>query len=157
MAERKLAVVTGAANGLGRAIATRLAQDGAHIVAVDRDEAGLATLAEAIRGAGGEIASWAGDLTDTARIVAIFAEIRAQLGAVGILVNNVGGSMRGQAVRFAESDLSSYEHMLALNLRPTVWASRQVIGEMKQRGWGRIVNITSEAAFRGAAREAQGA
>jgi acetoacetyl-CoA reductase/3-oxoacyl-[acyl-carrier protein] reductase len=145
-------MVTGAANGLGRAIALRLAQDGARIAAADRDEAGLATLADAIRGAGGEIAVWGGDLTDTDRIVAIFTEIRAQLGAVDILVNNVGGSMRGQAVRFAESDLSSYEHMLALNLRPTVWASRQVIADMKERGWGRIVNITSEAAFRGSER-----
>ncbi len=152
MADHKLAVVTGAANGLGRAIALRLAQDGNRIAAADRDEAGLATLADVVRQAGGEISTWAGDLTDTGRIVAIFGEVRDKLGPVDILVNNVGGSMRGQAVRFAESDLSSFDHMIGLNLRPTVWSSRQVIDEMKARGWGRIVNITSEAAFRGAER-----
>jgi acetoacetyl-CoA reductase/3-oxoacyl-[acyl-carrier protein] reductase len=152
MADRRLAVVTGAANGLGRAIAIRLAEDGNRIAAADRDEAGLAALADIVRQAGGEIATWGGDLTDTGRIVAIFGEIREELGPVDILVNNVGGSMRGQAVRFADSDLSSFDQMIGLNLRPTVWASRQVIGEMKQRGWGRIVNITSEAAFRGSER-----
>jgi len=152
MADQRLAVVTGAANGLGRAIALRLAQDGNRIAAADRDEAGLATLADVVRQAGGEISTWAGDLTDTDRIVTIFGEVRDKLGPVDILVNNVGGSMRGQAVRFAESDLSSFDHMIGLNLRPTVWSSRQVIGDMKERGYGRIVNITSEAAFRGSER-----
>ena len=92
MADPRLAVVTGAANGLGRAIALRLAQDGNRIAAADRDEAGLATLADVVRQAGGEIVTWSGDLTDTGRIVTIFGEIRDNLGPVDILVNNVAAA-----------------------------------------------------------------
>src|SRR5690606_26154679 len=94
----------------------------------------------------------AGDLTDTDFIVSVFAEIAEAAGPAAILVNNVGGSQRGKSTPFAAADPVMLDEMLALNLRPTVWATRQVIQGMRENGWGRIVNITSEAAFRGTVR-----
>lgn len=149
---QKTAVVTGAANGLGRAIALRLASDGARVAAVDKDEAGLARLAANLDGLGGGAFSVAGDMTDSGFIVDAFAKIARDFGEADILVNNVGGSQRGKAALFATADLAMFDAMIDLNLRSTVWASRQVVAGMQQRGWGRIVNITSEAAFRGTAR-----
>ncbi len=149
---QKLAVVTGAANGLGRAIALRLAADGARIAAVDKDGERLAALAAALDEQGVESFTRAGDMTDSDFIVAAFAEIAADFGAADILVNNVGGSQRGNAALFATADLAMFDAMIDLNLRSTVWSTRQVVAGMQQRGWGRIVNITSEAAFRGTSR-----
>jgi acetoacetyl-CoA reductase/3-oxoacyl-[acyl-carrier protein] reductase len=153
MADRqKIAVVTGAANGLGRAIALRLAADGARIAAIDKDAAGLASLAAQLGDQGTAAYTRVGDMTDTDFIVAAFAEITHGFGEADILVNNVGGSQRGKAALFATADLAMFDQMIDLNLRSTVWATRQVVAGMQQRGWGRIVNITSEAAFRGTAR-----
>ena len=149
---QKTAVVTGAANGLGRAIALRLASDGARVAAIDKDGAGLETLAAELDRLGVDAFTVAGDLTDSDFIVTAFADIAEGFGNADILVNNVGGSQRGNAALFATADLAMFDAMIDLNLRSTVWACRQVVAGMQQRGWGRIVNITSEAAFRGTAR-----
>jgi acetoacetyl-CoA reductase/3-oxoacyl-[acyl-carrier protein] reductase len=85
-------------------------------------------------------------------IVEAIREIKQRAGPIDILVNNLGQSGRERACYFTESDLSTFDFLLDINLRTTVWASRQVIGDMKARGWGRIINITSEAAFTGGPR-----
>lgn len=149
---QRTAVVTGAASGLGRAIALRLGSDGARIAAIDKDGAELETLAAELSRLGAEAFTVTGDLTDGGFIVAAFADIARGFGEADILVNNVGGSQRGKAALFATADLAMFDEMIDLNLRSTVWASRQVVAGMQARGWGRIVNITSEAAFRGTAR-----
>jgi acetoacetyl-CoA reductase/3-oxoacyl-[acyl-carrier protein] reductase len=148
----RLAVVTGGAGGIGRACAQALAQEGARIALIDRDEVALGELTADLRGRGIDATPVRANLTSLDSIVEATREIERQAGSIDILVNNVGQSGRERACYFTESDLSTFEFLLDINLRMTVWASRQVIGAMKARGWGRIINIASEAAFTGGPR-----
>lgn len=102
----KVAVVTGAANGIGKAAALKLAQEGADLGLLDRDTAGLAAAAAEISGFGRRVQVEAVDCTSRDGIVAAFAAIRAALGPVDVLLNNVGQSARENAAPFAEADLA---------------------------------------------------
>lgn len=147
MSGNRVALVTGAANGIGCAVAMRLAADGATIIALDRDAAGLEALAAEI-----DAQTTALDLTDTAALADAIDALTLAVGAPDILVNNVGGSSRERAALFSEADLSALDTMLDLNLRTAVAATRRVLPAMLARGWGRVINIASEAALVGGAR-----
>ena len=145
----RTAVVTGSANGIGRAAAVRLAKDGAYVALLDRDAAGLDDTARIIADAGGHAECVAGDLTDAAFVEGAFARIERDRGGVDILVNNVGQSAREQASEFWCSEAPLWQFMLDISLLTTMSCSRQVVGGMRERRRGRIVNISSEAAFIG--------
>lgn len=145
----RVAVVTGAGNGIGAACATRLAADGASVVLLDRDENAVRDLAGAIRSEGGSSVPLAVDCTDRAAIESVFAEIAAMVGPVDILVNNVGQSARERMSDFAEADMAVLDFILDVNLKSAVICARQVVPTMKQRGWGRIISLTSESAVNG--------
>jgi acetoacetyl-CoA reductase/3-oxoacyl-[acyl-carrier protein] reductase len=145
----RVAVLTGAANGIGRASAVRLAADGAQVGLLDRDEAGLIETADLITKAGGKALWIAGDLTDTPFVEGAFARLASELGPVDILLNNVGQSAREQASEFWCSEASLWQFMLDISLITTMTCSRQVVGGMRERERGRIINISSEAAFIG--------
>lgn len=147
MSGNRVALVTGAANGIGRAVAMRLAADGATIIALDRDAAGLEALAAEI-----DAQTTALDLTDTAALADAMDTLTLEVGAPDILVNNVGGSSRERATLFSEAHLSALDTMLDLNLRTAVAATRRVLPAILARGWGRVINIASEAALVGGAR-----
>lgn len=147
--EGKVAVVTGAANGIGAATARRLAEDGAKVALCDLDGVGVAALAESIAAGGGQAVGHSLDCTDRSAIEATFAAIAAELGPVDILVNNVGQSARDRMSDFAEADMAVLDFILDVNLKSAVVCSRQVVNGMKARGHGRIVNITSESAVNG--------
>src|SRR5215813_2972268 len=86
----KVAIVTGAASGLGRGIALALAGEGARVAVVDLNDTGAKETAEAIAKAGGEAGAWRADISDKARVDQVVAEVASRWGGVHILVNNAG-------------------------------------------------------------------
>jgi NAD(P)-dependent dehydrogenase (short-subunit alcohol dehydrogenase family) len=138
----RVAVVTGASRGIGQAIAERLAREGAHVALVARSEGGLSAVAERIRAHGGAATVLVADVTDAARSEAAMKRLRDAQGGVDVLVNNAGGNVRTPA---AELDLGLWNRLLALGLTaPFHWAQLCGAG-MRERGWGRIVNVGSVA------------
>jgi 3-oxoacyl-[acyl-carrier protein] reductase len=136
------ALVTGASRGLGRAIARRLAEQGASVCVnyLSRaDEA--ATLVEEIGGAGRAIALRA-DVGDPAQVQRMLERINAELGPISILVNNAGMAYRATLETFEPSGM---ERMRRTNVDGLIHVTRSVVPGMKERRYGRIVNITSIA------------
>ena len=141
----KVALVTGASRGLGRAIALRLARDGAAIGVNYRQQAEQAeSLAAGIRAQGGRAVAIAADVADSAEIGAMVARVASELGPIDILVNNAGVLRRGD---LADFDFSQMEGMRRTNVDGLVHVTRAVVGGMKERRYGRIINLTSIAAF----------
>ncbi len=147
--ENKTAVVTGAASGIGRASALRLAQDGADVAVIDLNETGLEETRQLIRGTGRSCLAVQADLLDRDSISATFEEIANNLGPVDILHNNAGGPARGRTRSFPNATLEQWDEVLTLNLRSVADCTREVIGGMKERRYGRIITTASEQAFRG--------
>ena len=142
------AVVTGAASGIGRACAVRLAQDGADVAIFDVDERGLADTAALIDDTGQRCVPVTVDLLDRAAIGAAFTEVREQLGHVSVLHSNAGGTAGARVRTFANSDDDQWDTLTALNLGQNIDCIRQVIGPMIEEKYGRIVVTSSEMAFR---------
>ena len=145
----RLAVVTGAASGIGRATAKRLAQDGNDLCLMDRDEDGLRSLVPEIEALGRGITALVVDFLAREQIEAAFGRVAAELGPVDILVNNVGMSGRARAAEFWQADLDVLDWLIDLNLKATIYASRMVVPSMRERRTGRIISIASEAAYIG--------
>lgn len=136
------ALVTGASRGLGRAIARRLAEQGAAVCVNYLSSADAATtLVEAIGGQGRAIALRA-DVADPAQVDSMLARIGAELGPISILVNNAGVACRATLETF---DPAGLERMRRTNVDGVIQVTRRVIPGMKERRYGRIVNITSIA------------
>jgi len=142
----KLALVTGAGSGLGRATALRLAAAGARVVLVGRRAGPLAEVAAAIRGAGGEAWAEAADLAVAAEIVALVARVREAIGPVDILVNNAGAAPTVKNLRWMPE--AEWESTIAVNLTAVYAAVRAVLPDMLERGDGTIVTVSSLAALR---------
>lgn len=138
----KTAVVTGAARGIGRAIAMALAENKARVAVLDL-EGNLATsTAEAIANAHG-VQTWAAsmDVSSKEQVASVFAALREQFGTVDILVNNAGVTTNvGTVVELSEE---RWDRELAINLSGAFYCCRQVLPGMMERQWGRIVNISS--------------
>jgi len=140
--DERVAVVTGAANGLGRAIALRLAAEGASVVLGDVDGPGLERVAAAITGAGGRAAPIVGDVTEEEPAARLIGAAIERWGRVDILVNNVGGSRNA---RIWEMRVEDWDFVLRLNLRSTFLCTRAAVPHMMQRRYGRIVCLSSGA------------
>ena len=138
----RVAVVTGAANGLGREIALLLAREGARVALGDLDAAGLERTAAAIAAAGGTAIAVAGDLTDEEPAQRLIAAAVAELGRLDILVNNVGGSRNA---RVWEMKAEDWDFVLRLNLRSTFLCTRAAVPHMMGQRYGRIVCMSSGA------------
>ncbi len=140
----KTALVTGAARGIGRAIALRLARDGAAVgINYQKREDRAESLAAEIRQVGGKALTLQADVGDGAAVRAMAERIERELGPVDILVNNAGVVRRGDLSDF---DYSQMEGMRRTNVDGLVNVTRAVVDGMKQRRSGRIVNIASVAA-----------
>lgn len=143
----KVAVVTGAARGLGKAIALQLAKDGAAISVWDLDGAGAEATAAEIKAAGGKAIAVAADCADAAVIATAASRTRAELGAISILVNNAG--MTG-FVPFQQTSEELWDRMMKVNLKGPFLCTQEILPDMLAAGWGRIVNISSSSAQTGA-------
>jgi 3-oxoacyl-[acyl-carrier protein] reductase len=141
----RTALVTGASRGLGRAIALRLAREGA-TVGVNYREQGEAAAAvvEEIQAHGGRALAVRADVADAGRVGDMVARVTSELGDVDILVNNAGLFRSGD---LADLDFAQMESMRRVNVDGVVTVTRAMVGRMKERGFGRIVNVASVAAL----------
>jgi short-subunit dehydrogenase/pimeloyl-ACP methyl ester carboxylesterase len=142
----KLALVTGAGAGIGRATAVELARQGARkVVIVDRDLAAANEAADAVRAACAEAVVYEADVSDEAAVNDLAAQVRNDHGVVDILVNNAGIGMAG---RFLETTSAHWDAIMGVNVRGVISGSRAFGAQMVERGeGGTIINIASAAAF----------
>lgn len=145
---RRLALVTGAAQGLGRAIAERLAADGIALVIGDLQHDAAQRAADELSAAGSPASALPLDVADERSVAAAYAEIERRFGRLDILVNNAGviGLQDGKRAAVAEMSLATWEQTLRVNLTGTFLMCRGAIPLMRRRRWGRIVNIASTSA-----------
>ncbi len=139
----KVALVTGAGSGIGRAAAARLVEEGARVIATARKEEGLRALAE---GAAGTVETVQADLTDSADMERVLSRVR-DVGRLDILVNDAG--IMDGFLPLHELDDETWEAVLAINLVAPVVLSRALLPLMMAGGGGSIVNVSSLAGFRG--------
>jgi len=138
----QVAVVTGAASGLGRAIALRLAEEGARMALGDIDTSGLDRTVSDITATGGQAFGVLGDVTDEAPAARLIADAVARHGRLDILVNNVGGSRNAKIWEMAAED---WDFTIRLNLRGTFLCTRAAVPHMMKQRSGRIVCLSSGA------------
>jgi len=139
----KVAVITGSTQGIGKASAVRLAQEGAKVVICGRDQAKLDNAAAEIKKAGGEVLACRADVSKAADIERLISAAIERFGRIDILVNNAGTSIRG---KFLEVDDAKWSSDLELKLFGAIRCSRLALPYMKKQGSGRIVNITTSGA-----------
>jgi len=147
--EGKLAVVTGAGSGIGRASALRFASEGANLAIIDLDGNGLEETAESARADGTKVLTITADCTDEAVVKDAFRKIASEAGFVDILMNNVGQSARERASEFYQSDSEVWRFVIEVSLITTLTASRQVVPAMREARRGKIVNVASNAGMAG--------
>jgi 3-oxoacyl-[acyl-carrier protein] reductase len=139
----KIALVVASSRGLGRAVAEELGAEGSSLVLCARDETTLQATAAAIReSTGATVVALAADVSDPAAIDRVWARARDEFGRVDILVTNAGGPPAGPFEKHAPS---AWADALRLNFESVVNMTRAVLPGMKERRWGRIINITSIA------------
>lgn len=138
--ENKVALVTGASRGLGKAIALALAGEGAQMALVARDVRQLEAAAAECRAKGGKAVVFPADLSREEEIGRLAEQVQAVYGRVDILVNNAGINIRKPLVEFT---LDEWRQVIDTNLTSVFLMCRAFIPLMKGRGWGRILNLTS--------------
>lgn len=143
----KVALVTGGQAGIGAACAKRLARDGVAIGVLDLTADLCADTVAAIKEAGGEAIALGADISDRAQVKAAVAKLREAFGPVTILVNNAGIT---DFVPFEEITEARWEVVYRINVLGQIIVAQEVLGDMKAKGWGRIVNISSSSGQTGA-------
>jgi len=136
----RVALVTGASQGIGRACALKLAKAGATLALAARGQEKLLELAGQIEAAGSKAAAFPLDVSDEEQIKSTFKAVLAQFGKIDILVNNAGITRDQLVMRMKRSD---WDSVLNTNLTSAYLCTQQAIGSMLKQHWGRIINITS--------------
>jgi 2-hydroxycyclohexanecarboxyl-CoA dehydrogenase len=140
--EGKSALVTGSARGIGAAIATRLAEEGASVAVCDLNTAGAEELAAKLSVEGRQCIGQYLDLADLDSVTTAVARVSDAIGPLDILVNNAGID---RIEKFLDSEPATWDQLLTVNLRGTIAMCHAVARGMAERGSGRIVNIASDA------------
>jgi NAD(P)-dependent dehydrogenase (short-subunit alcohol dehydrogenase family) len=136
----KVALVTGASKGLGKAMAIALADAGAKVALVSRDEKLLADTASTIAAQGGEAGVFAFDVSDEAQVAKLEKAVSARFGRIDILVNNAGINIRKPVTDFT---LEEWNRVQTTNVTGAFLMCRAFVPHLKGRGYGRIINLTS--------------
>ena len=144
----KVALVTGAGKGIGRAVALALAAEGVHVGLLARTDRDLQTLATEIKAAGGTVATVVADVADRVAVNAAVEKLHDELGPIDILINNAG---IGSFAKFLEMEPEQWEHIIQVNLMGTYYVTRAVLPVMIARQTGDIINISSTSGLRAAA------
>jgi len=140
MSEKRLAVVTGAARGIGRAIVLELLKQGRIVAGLDVNAQQLAELENVVRQAGFTVVTKCVDITDTNTFTKVLEELAEEYGGIGILVNNAGITRDGLIMRMSDED---FDKVLAVNLRAAFVAIRTAARSMVQNKFGRIISLSS--------------
>lgn len=141
---RRVAIVTGGARGIGEAVAHRLAQDGLRIAILDLDGAAAARVARSIEGRGGDAFGTAADVSRESSVREAVTKVAAEFGPPSVLVNNAG-LLREHTL--AKTTLEEWTQVLDVNLRGAFLMSREVAPHQRDLGGGRIVNLSSTGAL----------
>jgi 2-hydroxycyclohexanecarboxyl-CoA dehydrogenase len=147
----RVAVVTGAASGMGLAIAQRLAGSGHRVAVLDLDGVAAERAAEELRGSGAQALGIAADVADRGAVDRALAHVHRELGPVEIVVTSAGID---EFTSFTDITPSQWDRMLAVNLTGTFHCVQAAVPDMMAAGWGRIVTISSSSAQSGAKRMA---
>lgn len=143
----KIAIVTGAARGIGQATAMRFAREGAHLVICDINAEGVKKVCEEITALGQRALWFQVDVTDLNQVKAMVQETASTFGRIDILVNNAG--IADQIVPVVEQDIQIWQKIVDINLKGTYLCSKEVGREMIKNNFGRIVNTSSIAGLTG--------
>ncbi len=143
----KVAIVTGAASGMGRAIALRYAQEGANVVIADLNQAAGQTVADTITSSGGKAVAVAVDVRKQEQVQAMVDTAVTEFGGLDILVNNAGV---GKIIPFLETTEQDWDFMFDINCKGLLWCSQAAAKVMIEQGrGGKIINLASQAGRRG--------
>lgn len=138
----KVAVITGAAGGIGRALVRRFCEEGSHVVGLDLNAQGLDELASALKEFGKQLTLRPLDITDHAAVAATIEQAHAERGRIDILVNNAGWDL---AMPFIESTPEFWNKVVAINPMGPLNLQHAVVPLMTEAGGGKIINIASDA------------
>ena len=143
----RVAVVTGAASGIGLGVANRLATDGIAVALLDRDGAGVRRATDALTGESRSAVGYEVDVADRGELERVFADVREKLGPITILVTSAGIESFDAV---ADITPEKWDRLLAVNLTGTFTCMQLAVPDMTAEGWGRIVTISSSSAQSGA-------
>jgi 3-oxoacyl-[acyl-carrier protein] reductase len=142
--QQRVAIVTGAARGIGAATAQRLARDGLAVAVLDLEESAAKGTAQAVEAAGGRALAVGADVSDADQVTAAVERVAAELGAPTVLINNAGVTRDNLLFRMTDAD---WDTVMGVHLRGSFLMSRAVQQHMVAAKWGRIVNLSSTSAL----------
>ena len=148
--ENKVAVITGAAVGIGKGVAVKFALEGAKVVAIDINKEKLEALKNEIEKGGGSVLTLVCDVSDEKSVNEAFDIVRRQLGKINILVNNA--ALWRDTCSFVDSTTELWKRYLDINIMSVVYCTRAALTDMIESGWGRIINVASVAGVYGNAK-----
>ena len=139
----RVALITGASRGLGKAMALALGEAGARLALVSRDMDLLNETVAEVNAKGGQALAFRADVADENQVASVEREVRSQFGAISILINNAGMNLRKPITDFS---LQEWNRVIDTNLTSVFLMCRAFVPHMKGRGYGRIINMTSTMA-----------